>query len=372
MPYLTSAASDPFGESWKMLQTGKSLLAANFPVTVRTPGFKIIQDRPDPTKIVYESKVSELRRIPDAQVAETICSKFELIRLSAEEAPETQSRSRDVDDMDSNNNTPWGVYIPRVGYFSPGSVRALTTVIKRIPDITNFILKLKKMMKWLNAVVAVDDPIFASWFQSVLLNEPGIMVKVFDKALPINTALDCMMETYLTDEVVRVMLENFSSHYGVNNRYLFIPPHVLELWRYHRGDVLSKWMSDEVHSGVIEKAFGLIHMPNHWGALQVDFRKRRILFGDSLSVPIPLIYINAVRVWLRNIGFDLKQWEVKVGVFKVSQQPPGSGSCAVNALNAIEHCINNSIEYWTHERSAYHRVRLLKVMTGFSQVIFCP
>ncbi|KAF9419917.1 hypothetical protein BGZ76_004191 [Entomortierella beljakovae] len=70
---------------------------------------------------------------------------------------------------------------------------------------------------------------------------------------------------------------------------------------------------EHVKGGTVEKAFGVIHMCNHWGAIQVDFLNKVILFGGSLLSP------------------------------QSAQQPLGSGSCAVNALNVIEHCENNAV-----------------------------
>ncbi|KAF9404228.1 hypothetical protein BGZ76_007044, partial [Entomortierella beljakovae] len=179
----------------------------------------------------------------------------------------------------------------------------------------------------------------------------------------------CMNENYIDDEIVRATIDLFSEHYGVGNRYIFIPPHVLELWKGHKGKVLPSWNMEHVKGGAVEKAFGVIHMYNHWGAIQVDFLNKAILFGDSLSVTsLPKEYIDAVRMWLKNVGVDLENWSKDIGVFRVAQQPPGSGSCAVNALNAIEHCVNNAVECWTHERSAYHRARILKLITEYSKL----
>jgi Ulp1 family protease len=128
-------------------------------------------------------------------------------------------------------------------------------------------------------------------------------------------------------------------------------------------------MGEKINSGTVEKVFGLVHMPNHWGAFQVDLQRKKILFGDSLSMSPPKEDLDAVRKWLQRNGVDTKRWDPKVGLFKVSQQPAGSGSCAVAAVNAIEHSIDNAVECWTHERSAFHRTRFLKFLTGYSKVI---
>jgi Ulp1 family protease len=121
-------------------------------------------------------------------------------------------------------------------------------------------------------------------------------------------------------------------------------------------------------SGRVLKVFAIVSMTEHWGALHVDVVNRAISFGDSLNRRTPDDAIEAVRKWLEITGQDLKLWSTSCGKFDVPRQPPVSGSCGINAANTIERVLNPGIERWTHSRSTYHRLRFLKLLTGYSKV----
>lgn len=195
------------------------------------------------------------------------------------------------------------------------------------------------------------------------------MLKTFQatKGIPLDilSVLDLKNETFLDDEIVRSAMELFTESYGTNDRYIFISPIQIQLWRQ---DILKEWKKSEVKSGQVEKAFAVVHMPNHWGALKVDFVRHTISFGDSLSWDIPEDTIDAVSHWIECCGEDMDQWSHHIQQFTVPQQPSSSGSCAINAINAIEMSVNPRTECWTHLRSAHHRLRLLKRVTGFCKV----
>ncbi|KAF9406785.1 hypothetical protein BGZ94_002954 [Podila epigama] len=108
-------------------------------------------------------------------------------------------------------------------------------------------------------------------------------------------------------------------------------------------------------------------MPGHWGALEVGFVNRKISFGDSLKRPVPDGTIESVRRWLGHSLGNMAQWRRDTCLFDVPRQPAASGSCAVNALNAVEMVVNPRTLRWTHLRSAHHRMRLLRLVTGLSQ-----
>lgn len=223
------------------------------------------------------------------------------------------------------------------------------------------------MLSWIDAK---SDPAFANWFRIIFFSTPGIMTWTFQPTpgapLAITSIFDLMKENYIDDENVRTVMELFSVSYGANGRYLFITPLQISLWNQN---VHWEWKKDQVKSGLVEKVFAVVYMPGHWGSLEVDFVQRKISFGDSLSYPVPHDTIETVCKWIRCCGIDIGQWDHHIRHFAVPRQPPGSGSCAVNAINAIEKNVNPRIESWTHEKSAQHRLRLLRLVTGYSKVI---
>lgn len=233
-------------------------------------------------------------------------------------------------------------------------------------DTNIFIVKAREILNWIDVN---SDREFADWFRTLLYTTPGIMMWKFNPtsgaSLGISNTFDLMKEIYIDDEIVRTVMELFSMSYGANDRYLFIPPLQIILWGQN---ILWEWKKDLVKSGRLEKAFAIVHMPDHWGALEVDFERRKISFGDSLSCSIPEVTINNVRNWIKCCGIDIGRWDCDTGHFAVPQQPPGSGSCAVNAINAVERSVNPRTAIWTHTKSAQHRLRLLKLVTGYSKV----
>ena len=130
-----------------------------------------------------------------------------------------------------------------------------------------------------------------------------------------------------------------------------------------------------IQEGSVTKAFAVIRMPpDHWGLLCVDFSRREVSFGDSMDQGVARITedvrsaIHTVVSWVRAIGLIDSSWPSDVASLSVPQQPHGSGSGGVIALNTIECSINPSIEPWTHPRSAYHRIRYLQVASGYCKV----
>jgi hypothetical protein len=111
------------------------------------------------------------------------------------------------------------------------------------------------------------------------------------------------------------------------------------------------------------KAFAVANMGGHWGAVCVDFVGKRILFGHSLDHgDLPsrdTSEFRAAAYWLNECGVPTERWTYER--FNVAQQN-GSGSCGINAANAIERSLEPSVELWTGERSRFHRMRFLKLL----------
>ena len=212
------------------------------------------------------------------------------------------------------------------------------------------------------------------WFKSILLDEPGVMTRKFftTSAIPITIRSFCYFaeERFVDDDSVRSLMELFSMLYGADGRHLFIPPLILEGWRSNAHWANWEWEKKSMNGGKAEKVFAIVLMSQHWGAFCVDLTRRKIQFGDSLSRPIPNDAVSGVRGWLRLSGQDLRHWSSTVDKFDVPQQPITSGSCAIIAANTIECTLNPAIECWTHQRSAYHRTRYLKLLIGYVKVSY--
>jgi hypothetical protein len=183
-------------------------------------------------------------------------------------------------------------------------------------------------------------------------------------------ALRCRNEQYLDDDIIRAMFALFNEYYGSRGEYIFIPPTHIMLWL----SVLASgsanpdpWLvrAEAVSSPNLKKAFLVISKPGHFGALEVDFAKNTISTGDSLGMSFRPEIILCVEKWIEVCTNISRTWTRKIGQFDVPRQPPESGSCAVNSLNAIEYSINPKVGCWSHERSAYYRTRILKLVTGF-------
>lgn len=217
----------------------------------------------------------------------------------------------------------WGIRIKGIGDFTSAAVKILQGAV----DTSIFIVKAREILRWIDEN---SDHEFADWFRTLFYTTPGIMTWKFQPTpgapLDISSTFDLMKEIYIDDEIVRAVMELFSMSYGANDRYLFIPPLQIIFWDQN---ILWEWKEDLVKSGRLEKAFAVVYMTSHWGALEVDFERRKISFGDSLSRPIPNKTVDNVRNWIKCCGIDIGRWDCDTGHFAVPQQPPGSGSCAV-------------------------------------------
>jgi hypothetical protein len=331
-----------YSKHWKTLQTGQMLLGIFLPRIVENAIITVINEPPPPKERIYETRVAALKMIPAEALAMGACSKLRSLQAST--------------------NNVWGVHVAGIGSFATSAAKLLPVAAQTVI----FVDRVKDMLNW---IARESDAVFADWFRCILLDTPGVMLKTFQATtgvpLSILSVLDLKREDFLDDEIVRAVMELFEESYGTNDRYLFIPPIQIQLWKQN---VFKEWKKSKVEGGQVEKAFAVVHMPGHWGALEVDFVRRTISFGDSLSWATPKDTIDAVRHWIECCGEDMDQWNHHVQRFSVPQQPPSSGSCAVNAINAIETSVNTRTEGWTHLTSAHHRLRLLKRVTGFCKV----
>ncbi|KAG0314759.1 hypothetical protein BGZ99_007862 [Dissophora globulifera] len=351
--------SDPeiiFSREWQSLQSGDQLLHTSLPsvmpANVQDTRVSLVFDDP------FIKSVASVRTIP-----------FLTVIPSAYVTGKAREVLQAAIDKPGNGNPPrklWGVRIYNGTCFRLKAIRFLQSVY----DTQSFIATLREALKW-NEVIQLHDPVFASWFTHTLFEVPGVMQRTFkvtDNGVPlhVSNALRLMEEKYVDDEVVRIIMEVFTDHYGKDGHYLFIPYLTMVLWNDEPQS--RQWERSRIESKRVQKAFAIVGMNAHWGALEIDFNSRKLLFGDSLNKTIPDDAKRGVWKWLRHVGVDTTKWDRSVGKLFVPRQPPQSGSCAINAANAIERSVNSTVELWRHDRSAYHRVRFLKLITGYSKV----
>jgi Ulp1 protease family, C-terminal catalytic domain len=270
------------------------------------------------------------------------------------------------------------VHISNFGFVTPAAILFLPKIF----ETKRFVENLRGMLEWIQKdVYKLNEAVaFATWLQDILLNEPGIMQRKFhlssNVVVGINSVSFLAHERFVDDDSVRGILSLFAERYGKNGRYLFIPPLVLEVWRtsIHKACAEWEWERKAMKDGKVEKVFAILALGQHWGAICVDLTKRTIQFGDSLNQHFPSDALRAIKRWLELSGKDITtgKWNFSYDKLDVPQQPLTSGSCAINAANAIERMLNLTIERWTHERSAYHRTRFLKLLTGYSKVRLAP
>jgi hypothetical protein len=354
----------PYGEEWRALKKGTELLAMKFPTASLKAGVKVIYESPKSQRgfpVVELEDVPKLDRVPPTDVVDRA-------RASLNTAIDKAKRS-----AGSSGLPPWGVQIANLGFFSLAAVLFLPEVF----TVKQFVERLGRILRWVDGEVIKHDALFAEWLRNILLNEPGIMQRNFlstsDTQVNIRSLFYLVDESFVDDESVRTIMAHFKDYYGVDGRYLFIAPIDLENWRQHLDTDHEpffpwNWEEEQMRSGKVEKVFVTVLLREHWGAICIDLRKRRILFGDSLGYKTPQDAMTAIWRWLNRVGQEIDSWDQSIGKFDVPQQPLTSGSCAINAANTIERTINPAVERWTHPRSSYFRVRAMKLLTAYSTV----
>ena len=361
---LPAAPALAYGEEWQKTKTGVDLLSMTFPSTSLKAGVKVIYGSPKPERgrpVIELSNVPTLDKVLPTNV-------IDKARANLNKALERAQHS-----AGSGGSPPWGVQIANFGYVSLAAILFLPN----ISVVKEFVERLRRVLGWVDHEVAKHDVAFALWLKNLLLNQQGVMRHHFtpttDPEVNIRSIFYIIKENFVDDETVRIVMATFRDHYGADGRYLFIAPLELEAWRLSlkRGEEPYfpwNWQEKKVHCGRVEKAFSIVLLPEHWGAICIDFSKHRISFGDSLNYKVPQDAMAAIWRWLHCLGQDISLWDQNISKFDVPQQPLTSGSCAINAANTIERTINPGVERWTHPRSPYHRIRILKLLTGYSKV----
>ncbi|KAG0041347.1 hypothetical protein BGZ83_001961, partial [Gryganskiella cystojenkinii] len=340
---------------WQDSKTGNELvewekfpkIAPADPIRRRSPRLKAVPTPKDKKSIITCRTLSCLTLIPSRQTAEKI-----------------------RDGVDKLGTQKPYLEVPGFGIFSFRAVYFLQHIYQAV----DFSKDLLEMGYWLSTTVKQFDQLFVNWFRNVLFEEPGITSKKFkvtsEVDLSIQGALRCRDKKYLDDDIIRAMFALFDDYYGSNGEYIFIHPTHMTLWLSQLASGSSNpgpWLvrPEAVSNPNIKRAFFVMSKPGHFGALEVDFEKNTISTGDSLGLSFQPEIVLCVEKWIQVCTSSSRTWTRRIGEFNVPRQPPESGSCAVNSLNAIEYSINPKVGYWSHERSAYYRTRILKLVTGF-------
>ncbi|KAF9344064.1 hypothetical protein BGX34_006032, partial [Mortierella sp. NVP85] len=357
-----------YQESW----TGAELLAAKFPLVVATARYsRHLEDATTATPgvpIVDKTNLHSIDRIPPVHLVKQARDKF-----------------------NSLQTTEGYVQIAKVGCVT----HEVLVLWIRVHNFMDFAEHLRGMLEWLgdnnngngNDKDANMNGAFVDSLRQKLLSQVDIIKHRFTSpcgsiSISSKSVLDFSGERWIDDEAVDGILTIFQQMYAHRGRYLFIPTQMFSLWlRSWRSTStqepsLCPWdwslnsvqeMMEEAKEKVDVKAFAVTDLEDHWGSVCVDFVEKRILFGHSTDRG--LIKNHAVfdvtRNWLENCGVPTKEWSV--ARLNVAQQLGGSGSCGINAVNAIERCIKPSVEIWTRERSRHHRLRYLRLLIeGFN------
>ncbi|KAF9946978.1 hypothetical protein BGZ70_002936 [Mortierella alpina] len=244
-------------------------------------------------------------------------------------------------------------------------------------DARAFGERLQSLVVWIkNCAKEGHDPAFTKWFMTELCTTPGIKNRVFLPLFPCPFPADTeslfvlKKESWLDDGSLEIVLDSFRSRYGRGDRNLFVPVTKILLWMRDAKEegFDSNWHLDGTQSGVLEKVFVIVPFGNHWGSLCIDFVRRQVFFGDSLFKALPCTVRDAIVKWLAYQKVDLSTWDPCIRMMAVPTQPSTSGSCGVIACNAIERAIDPSVPCWSEETAACHRLRLLRILTGFPKI----
>ncbi|KAK3805384.1 MAG: hypothetical protein J3Q66DRAFT_423248 [Benniella sp.] len=264
-------------------------------------------------------------------------------------------------------------------------------MLSQAVGVVSFLYKLKAMDRWLKKVVRRLDSNFETrWRAQLNLCTWRTLFSWFGQHVRISDILLLAGDQWLCEGSVDCIFSFFQHKYRDHKHgsNLFIPVHCVDTWvslsadpdLERSGQYNWNWGSDN-HLDQYRKAYAIVNMPNHWGALAIDFKSRTIAFGDSMNLNAPKNVIDAVFQWLeKRLGRrELQKWNRHVSRLSVKKQTDG-GSCGVLAAMAIEFDINHcngcscpkSSEQawvsWLSKNINYHRVYYLKSLSGLSEV----
>jgi hypothetical protein len=290
-------------------------------------------------------------------------------------------------DQGKDERKDWFVYIVRFGYVMKEALMPLALLY----DAVNFAEDLQEFLQWLNEGPDDGFGAFTRSLRQKLLDQVNIMSYTFTSSYGVKISLKSLMffrgEAWVDDCGIDAIMETFQKQYGHRGTYLYVPTQTFDQWTRNvrsLDDPAFPWnlyqstilaMTDEgkkardANENKDIKAFAVTNLGGHWGALCVDFTAKKLLFGhsrDMCQFPKRLDALAALKKWLACCGTHVGNWSQER--LDVPQQDDASGSCGINAVNAIERHFDPTVERWTGDRSKYHRTRFLQLLTESTEV----
>ncbi|KAG0038679.1 hypothetical protein BGZ83_003026, partial [Gryganskiella cystojenkinii] len=229
------------------------------------------------------------------------------------------------------------------------------TALPQALETLSLLRQMRGMKEWLEQTVSQFDASFASSFLD-LMEQSTLhrMFNEFGEPIKLTDTLRFADVEWLNETCLDAILSSFRHEYGCHgqSRSLFIPMAFItalerfgldELtFREFGGDI--NWMGNELRQGVFTRAYAVVPMLSHWGAISIDLKDHRISFGDSMNQEAPVMVIDGVVSWLKhNLQDQEVEWNIaakSVGKLSVMRQKD-SGSCGVFAALAIEEDISH-------------------------------
>ncbi|KAF9149809.1 hypothetical protein BGX20_005872, partial [Mortierella sp. AD010] len=278
-------------------------------------------------------------------------------------------------------------------WFADSDFAALFQVSKTC----SFAQALDEMDQWLEEFAALNPPLV--WFFKSQMSSRNLSVKHFNLYpgchISLNDILEFANEKWLSSSILDSIMGFFRQRYGVHHRHgntIFIPTFYISVWesyvdhgcpdRFITYDDYSEMLSDKKSREKLRKGYAFVHINrNHWGAMAIDFKSHQFIFGDSMNNQVNSNAVKTARALMLRFGRimdkdELRQWEGaehRIGTMTIGDQRRG-GSCGIIAANSIEYDINSTFdcdcettcyrhcELWSHERSAFHRMRFMGLL----------
>lgn len=288
--------------------------------------------------------------------------------------------------FEDDKKKDWFAQITRFGYVTKGALVPLVA----LHDAVDFAVDLRGFLDWLNLDSDDSDGLFTRSLRQRILDQEGIMDYKFVSSYGIETSVKSVMsfrgEAWIDVNGIGKVMETLKKKFGHRGTYLFVPTQIFTEWtRYcknpdgsptpwnmYQSTVLAMENEAEKARSANEKkdirAFSIVDLEGHWGAFSVDFAAKKILFGHSLDggrFPESSGALHVLKRWLLSCGIVFRHWtHDRLDV----PQNAGTGSCGINALNAIEREFDPMVERWKGEKDRYHRIRLLRLLTESAEV----
>ena len=99
-------------------------------------------------------------------------------------------------------------------------------------------------------------------------------------------------------------------------------------------------VENSIIMGGVNSLGGVMHLPEHWASVVIDFQQQQILYSDSLGQNIPKQECYALERWIKHLASRSSKLPTRDNI-TICQLPTGyqedTSSCGLFALNAITH-----------------------------------